>query len=804
MAVTVRGDRGAFGAVVTPPQASPLRLGALAARAASSALLSVDGNGDVKAGALVAADLPSAFTRRDVAETINASWTWAAGQTVGFAAGGPLAPPLATSRSTGTRLIVYPVAASTEFALGVDAGTFWSSVPANTRFAWHQGATERLRLDTDGTVKVINGTGGILLDAAGTGSGSLVASASLQIHAVSGGITLQTGQGRIVPTLGYRESLGELSRKYLALHAAELWVETLVAQQTLATIGGRILVGPTTTLTRDCAPGDTTIYVKHNSLKLHASGVEFGSKLLLERAGQLECMAVTSTTPPTVTAQGDYAYVVFRALGGAASQWYAGDALFDTGRALAPAGTFIDVYSVQGINPGSTAGPTIVGNLRTGDTAFAWAERWAVGDLKGIYGNAGSVFGAAFGNPAGIHLQVDATNGIRMLNATGVSSGHWDMAGNLSLGYTTAGQLTFTQADGYVRLKWNSVDRMVLDNTGTLQLYTGLVAGALAGSTGVVRSAGATAWNAGQGFLFQHVKDTGVTTALIGNSLGRRLQWDGASLKIVSDGLTIDENGITMQSHASGAMTPAKAIQWSGGGGYLWDSSVNNSFELYRGAGSILLTAPGGTLVFQGGGAGTDRAVLTIAAQSFTFGGIVVPGAKPVIKPDTDVLMDLGTTAQRFRAAHITTVNATAFLGTGGTNQVRTTYAAFGGATPNAYYLEVGADYAGKPTSSTWTVTPSNRAAKDDVTPVDPVAALALVRRVPLVRFRYNGALGSHAGERGIGVIAEDMAAIMPDSVKPDMLGERLGWNAHELLMLNVAAVQALAARLDAIERTTP
>jgi hypothetical protein len=70
----------------------------------------------------------------------------------------------------------------------------------------------------------------------------------------------------INPTTNYDQNLGQLSNKYLTLHAAELWVETLVAQNTLATIGGRILVGPTNILSQDLSAGATTLYVKYNNL----------------------------------------------------------------------------------------------------------------------------------------------------------------------------------------------------------------------------------------------------------------------------------------------------------------------------------------------------------------------------------------------------------------------------------------------------------------------------------------------------------------------------------------------------------
>jgi hypothetical protein len=89
------------------------------------------------------------------------------------------------------------------------------------------------------------------------------------------------------PTLNYHSNLGSLSRKYLSIHGAEMFVETLVAQDTQATIGGRILVAPTTLLTQDLSPSATTITVKHNNL---ASG----DIVRLEAGGRLEWIAITS------------------------------------------------------------------------------------------------------------------------------------------------------------------------------------------------------------------------------------------------------------------------------------------------------------------------------------------------------------------------------------------------------------------------------------------------------------------------------------------------------------------------------
>ena len=89
---------------------------------------------------------------------------------------------------------------------------------------------------------------------------------------------------------GYNTDIGQLSKKFKTLHVAELWVETLVAQDTIATFGGRILVGPTTQLIADLAAGGTTFDVKHNNLSS-------GDRVLMQANGLMEFMAVTSGAP---------------------------------------------------------------------------------------------------------------------------------------------------------------------------------------------------------------------------------------------------------------------------------------------------------------------------------------------------------------------------------------------------------------------------------------------------------------------------------------------------------------------------
>lgn len=131
-------------------------------------------------------------------------------------------------------------------------------------------------------------SGNTTLQAISNGSGG-----SITLDA-DGSIILDPAGKMVRPANTYEVNLGMPNKKYLSLHCAELWVETLVAQETLATIGGRILVGPTTYLTADIDNTDTTIYCKHNNLAINDT-------VYAEGNGYVEFMLVTGG--PTESAE---------------------------------------------------------------------------------------------------------------------------------------------------------------------------------------------------------------------------------------------------------------------------------------------------------------------------------------------------------------------------------------------------------------------------------------------------------------------------------------------------------------------
>ncbi len=252
----------------------------------------------------------------------------------------------------------------------------------------------------------------------------------------------------VLPASGYAYNLGALTNKFLTLHAAELWVETLVAQNTIATIGGRILVGPTTQLAADLTNVATTMSVKHNSLAN-------GDRVYLEANGSVEFIAVASAASGT----GPYTYTITRDLDGSgANAWTAGDAVFNTGQT---GNGFIDLYSVRGVKAGTEVGPTIVGNVRTSSTYNAWSPRWAIGNLNGLYGYGATTYGAAFGDPSATNVTVDATNGFRIRRGGTTEAATWD----------TSGVLRMYDTGGVRRVYLDAASGLVLGDTAAGEMY---------------------------------------------------------------------------------------------------------------------------------------------------------------------------------------------------------------------------------------------------------------------------------------------------------------------------------------------
>jgi hypothetical protein len=262
----------------------------------------------------------------------------------------------------------------------------------------------------------------------------------------------------LYPLTNYDLNLGLLNKKFLALHAAELWVETLVAFNTLATIGGRVLIGATTELTLDLGVSDTTIYVKHNEMAN-------GDIVYLEENGSVEFMQITSSP----SGGGPYSYTVTRNLDGSgANNWYAGTAVFNTGTT---GDGFIDLYSFRGVKSATQYGPTIVGNVRDSATYNAWTEHWAIGNLNGLYGYSVNTYGVGLGKYGNDHLVIDSINGVRFRDASNNVVAQFNAA-VLTMGNTAQDHAVISTA-GF-QLKDSTVVKFDAQTDGDLFIGTNL------------------------------------------------------------------------------------------------------------------------------------------------------------------------------------------------------------------------------------------------------------------------------------------------------------------------------------------
>lgn len=334
--------------------------------------------------------------------------------------------------------------------------------------------------------------------------------------APTGSVTFDPTGNQIDPLTNYDLNLGQLSKKYLTLHAAELWVETLVAQDTIATIGGRILVGPTTVLTSDLASGATSIIVKHNQMIN-------GDRVYLESNGKVEFLAITSAPSGT----GPYTYTVTRNLDGTgANDWFAGDAVFNTGQT---GNGFIDLYSVRGVKTSSQAGPTIVGNVRNSSTYNDWSERWAIGNLNGLYGYGTNIYGVAMGVPTAAWVKIDPTNGVRIGHNTTTLT-QIDASGNAS----------FT---GTITASAGSIAGWTI-NTGRLSSGTTYLASGFDPPAGQVAWFGKTAGTS-QGWFLRDSSGRFITAGVGGSAptFPYMAINDGTNFRVVIGGLDDTFNG---------------------------------------------------------------------------------------------------------------------------------------------------------------------------------------------------------------------------------------------------------------------
>lgn len=274
---------------------------------------------------------------------------------------------------------------------------------------------------------------------------------TLNLNSEAIGLNAET----VLPRGDYETTLGSPQNKFLSLHAAELWIESLVAQKKTATIGGSIFVGPTTKLAANLSSSEKDAASRphkdqYNYIRVEHGQMSTGDIIKMQARGRVEFMRVKSDRTELESPEGDdpleigtglYRYEVERDLDGSGpNTWKEGDAVASTGR---KGSGFIDLYAQRSQRSENESGPSIAISVREEDKSTwsgeeggyfdEWGERSAIGNLSGLYDFTGDVYGVAGGRYEDAWFSVDENKGFRLMNA-GTKVGQWDTDGTVRVG----------------------------------------------------------------------------------------------------------------------------------------------------------------------------------------------------------------------------------------------------------------------------------------------------------------------------------------------------------------------------------
>jgi|3_EtaG_2_1085321.scaffolds.fasta_scaffold05098_2 hypothetical protein len=246
---------------------------------------------------------------------------------------------------------------------------------------------------------------------------SIVTSSGDLTLAPTGDIKINPTGSDVTPTSNWDINLGSSTLQWKSFHAAELVVQTLVAKDVMSTIGGRILVAPTTELIIPLVVDTNPIIVKHNGVIAVDDIIVM--QTYVSGTAQFEAMKVTASNGAS---GGGFSYSVTRGFDSTgAHAWKEGDAVVNTGGV---GDGYIDLYSDHSLNVSGNSGPTIVGQVRSAVDEVGGAAvepMWAIGNLDGWYGKGNDDYGVGIGKWSAECLIATAAD-IKFYNAETVTA----------------------------------------------------------------------------------------------------------------------------------------------------------------------------------------------------------------------------------------------------------------------------------------------------------------------------------------------------------------------------------------------
>jgi len=238
-----------------------------------------------------------------------------------------VAAPAFTTRSVGTKLTLYPTlsASQADYAIGINSGTLWNSIPGNDAgqfFKWYGGETQVASLSGTGNLTAsgnITATGDVLgqylrsTNSTGDEGGEILLYKPATNSTIAGtGVTIDVYQNK----LRIFEQGGDARGVYIDMTAAGAGVSssllsggsTVNSFQTIAVSGQSSVVADssTDTLTLVAGTGITlTTDATADSITINSSGGSSGNSFeTIAVSGQSSVVADSSTDTLTLAADG--------------------------------------------------------------------------------------------------------------------------------------------------------------------------------------------------------------------------------------------------------------------------------------------------------------------------------------------------------------------------------------------------------------------------------------------------------------------------------------------------------------------
>lgn len=130
------------------------------------------------------------------------------------------------------------------------------------------------------------------------------------------------------------------------------------------------------------------------------------------------------------------------------------------------------------------------------------------------------------------------------------------------------------------------------------------------------------------------------------------------------------------------------------------------------------------------------------------------------------------------------------------------------GLTGPTYQLQLSTDSAAKPSTNTWTIA-SDARIKENIQPY--TKGLEVLSQINPVVYDYNGKGGFNKSTGNVGIVAQDVADLLPESVSKyeakleptdPHVTELLNFNSHALTYVLINAVKELNGELQALKST--